>query len=92
MRAAIEDLAGRGTSGGQGDVRLSPGATRAIERALDSMRRSRDTAVDERHLLVGLLSVENEPATQIVTRLGVAPAEMRAIVEGDLSLSARPRS
>ena len=77
VRRAVEGGLERGEQPIGGDVRLTPGAKRAIERTVEEARRLGHDHIGTEHLLLGLLREAQGRAAGVLAGLGVAVEPVR---------------
>lgn len=66
-----------------GHLPFAPASKHALERALRSAVRRGDRSIDGRHLLLGILDVEDAGVATVLRRLDVDPQRLRRRAEGD---------
>jgi ATP-dependent Clp protease ATP-binding subunit ClpA len=81
LRGALESALIRGPGPVAGEVRLSEGAKRAVQEAIEEARRTNQDHIGQEHLLVGLLGVEEGLAWSVLRSRGVTVDAVRAAVE-----------
>jgi dipeptidase E len=61
---------------------FTPGGKRVLEATLEAASSLRDVYIGSQHLLLGLAAVERELPSQVLAKLGVTAAKLRAAAEG----------
>ncbi|MDQ3706655.1 MAG: hypothetical protein M3437_15825 [Chloroflexota bacterium] len=80
LRAAVEEVMGKGDAVAADGITLTPGATHALTLAVDEAGRLNHKAVGPEHILLGLLREGEDMAASALTRLGVSVEMVRARV------------
>jgi ATP-dependent Clp protease ATP-binding subunit ClpC len=70
VQMAIERVVGQGTTGADGELRLTKPAKAAIERSVDEASRRRQRQIGPEHLFLGLLHDRRSNAVRILESLG----------------------
>ena len=91
VRSAVEFIIGRGEQPVTSEIRLTPGAKRAIELAIDEARHLGHNYIGTEHLLLGLLHEEKGVAAGVLDSFGVTLERARAETTRVLS-QGTPRS
>jgi ATP-dependent Clp protease ATP-binding subunit ClpA len=66
-----------------GHLPLTRGSKKALEQSLRAALRRGDRSIDSRHLLLGLLDVDEKRTSAVLRRLDVDTADLRRRLEGD---------
>ena len=92
VRSAVEFIVGRGEQPATSEIKLTPGAKKAIELAIDEARRLSHSYIGTEHLLLGILHEEKGVASSVLDSFGISLERARAEVSRILSQgAARPR-
>jgi len=91
VRKAVEFIIGRGEQPVTTEIRLTPGAKRAIELAIDEARHLGHNYIGTEHLLLGLLHEEKGVAAGVLDSFGITLERARAETTRVLS-QGTPRS
>jgi ATP-dependent Clp protease ATP-binding subunit ClpA len=94
VRSAVESVFGSGALNrpagcrrlrrrGTGHVPLTRTGKKVLEQSLRAALRRGDRSIDSRHLLIGLLDVEEKRSSAVLRRLDVDTAALRRRLEGD---------
>ncbi|HEX5825293.1 MAG TPA: Clp protease N-terminal domain-containing protein [Candidatus Limnocylindrales bacterium] len=76
-RERIEKVVGRGEAPVKAPLGLTPRSARAIEFAFGRVRRGGEGLVDDRHLLEGVLAIEDGLGAWLVTEAGCSVVDLR---------------
>jgi ATP-dependent Clp protease ATP-binding subunit ClpA len=77
VRQQVEEITGRGQQVPSGHIPFTASARQAMELALQESSARGPGFVDTEHLLIGVLQDDAGVATQVLTRLGADPADVR---------------
>ncbi|MDQ5826366.1 MAG: hypothetical protein M3441_19415 [Chloroflexota bacterium] len=80
LRAAVEEVVGKGDAAVTDGITLTPGATHALMLAVDEAAHLQHKAVGPEHILLGLLREGEDMAAGALARLGVSVEMVRARV------------
>lgn len=81
VRSAIESIVGRGQTAATGELRLTPRAKRALERAGKEAQTLKHGYVGTEHLLLGLIHEAEGVAARILVPMGVTFAKVHAEIQ-----------
>ena len=84
VRDLVDEIVGRDTTESPGAPPFTPRAKRALEMSLREAFELGHEHIGTEHLLLGLLREPEGVTGQILARLGVAPADVDALVKGAL--------
>jgi len=87
VRSAVEFIIGRGEQPVASEIRLTPGAKKAIELAIDEARHLGHNYIGTEHLLLGLLHEEKGVAAGVLDSFGITLERARAEATRVLSQS-----
>lgn len=79
-RSSVASVLGRGTRPPGGHIPFTPGAKRVLELSLRQALELGHAFIGTEHLLLGLVRVEEEGGTTVLSALTVDPAELRTQV------------
>ena len=84
VRAEIETVVGRGRSAPSGHLPFTPQAKKCLERSLREARQLGHRYIGTGHLLLGLISGDDDVAVQILGRLGADVDQLRGQVTREI--------
>ena len=79
-RQQVEEIIGRGRQAPSGHIPFTPRAKKVLELSLREAMQLGHDYIGTEHILLGLLREGDNPAAQVVTRMGADPNRVRQVV------------
>lgn len=85
LRERVEAITGRGESGPEGEISFTPSAKKTMELSFREALRLGHDYIGTEHLLLGMLSAEQEAAARVLAAQGLSLRQLRRSVLAALS-------